>query len=87
MPPPLRNDSAQRDRLPRHYPRGLFPTIGAAVALHLNYWLWDSDELVLGLPVNLFYHVMLTLALAVFMLTLVRGYWPAFLDDEDEERE
>ena len=85
--PPRRSDSTQPALLLRHFPRGLFPSISAAVALHLNYWLWDSDELVLGLPVNLFYHVVLTLALAVFMLTLVRRHWPAFLDDEDGERE
>jgi len=61
----------------------VFAAIGVAVALHLNYWLWDADHLVMGLPVNLFYHFVLTLALAGFMWGLVRRYWPTFLDDED----
>ena len=59
--------------------------VGVAVALHLNYWLWDADALVLGLPVNLFYHVVFTLALSGFMLALVRRHWPSFLDEEDGE--
>lgn len=63
----------------------MFAAIGVAVVLHLNYWLWDSDRLVWGLPINLFYHVLLTVALALSMSALVRWYWPPFLDDEDRE--
>ena len=44
-----------------------------------------SDRLVSGLPINLFYHVLLTVALALSMSALVRWYWPLFLDDEDRE--
>ena len=62
-----------------------WPTVAAviagAVALHLNYWLWDADGLVLGLPVNMFYHVVLTVVLAALMWALVRWRWPRYLDD------
>ena len=67
------------------YPRWLFVVLCVAVLLHLNYWLWGTDRLVLGLPINLFYHVLLTLALSVVMGTLARRGWPAFLEDEDPE--
>ena len=67
------------------YPRRVFLFIGVAVVLHLNYWLWTSDRLVLGLPINLFYHVVLTLVLAIAMWALVRWHWPPFLDDESPE--
>ena len=59
--------------------------IAAAAALHINYWLWDAQGLVLGLPVNLFYHVVLTLVLAGLMWALVRWRWPRYLDDGDAE--
>ncbi len=44
-----------------------------------------ADRLVLGLPINLLYHVLLTLALSVVMGTLARRGWPTFLEDEDPE--
>jgi uncharacterized membrane protein len=68
----------------RIYPRWLFVVICAAVVLHLNYWLWAADRLVWGLPINLFYHVVLTLTLAVVMTALVRKGWPSFLDDDED---
>ena len=83
--PPNRRAPSRPDPEPRAYPRRLFAAIALGVILHLNYWLWDSDRLVSGLPINLFYHVLLTLALALSMSALVRWYWPPFLDDEDRE--
>lgn len=83
--PPSPGASPRPHPEPRPYPARLFVAIGVAVMVHLNYWLWDADRLVMGLPINLFYHVALTVSLAVFMATLVRRYWPAFLDEEDEE--
>ena len=56
-----------------------------AVVLHLNYWLWDRDELVMGLPINFLYHVLLSFILSVAMFVLVWKAWPSFLDDEDPE--
>ncbi len=71
--------------LPPTYPRWTIALIGMALVLHLNHWLWDHDGIVLGLPVNLLYHVLLTLLLSAGMLLLVRTVWPSFLDDEDAE--
>ena len=51
--------------------------------LHLNYWMWDETRLVLGLPVNLFYHLMLSLVVSVVMFVLVRRAWPIHLDGDE----
>ena len=82
---PNRPSTSQPEPEPRIYPGWLFAAIGVAMILHLNYWLWGSDRLVFGLPINLFYHVVLTLALSVGMVALVRRCWPSFLEDEDRE--
>ena len=67
------------------YPAWIFVILGVAVLLHLNYWLWGADRLVSGLPINLFYHVLFTLALSGVMWVIVRNGWPSFLEDEDPE--
>lgn len=70
---------------PRTYPRWTIALIAMALILHLNYWLWDHDGIVMGLPVNFLYHVLLSLLLSGVMLLLVRRAWPAYLDDEGPE--
>ena len=70
---------------PPPYPRWIVVLIAAAIVLHLNYWLWDDDGLVLGMPVNMLYHVLLSLLLSATMFVLVSKAWPSFLDDEDQE--
>ena len=69
---PDRSSSTPPDPARGIYPRWVLALIGIAAVLHLNYWLWDDDRLVLGLPVNLFYHVALTLLVSGLMLLLVR---------------
>lgn len=57
----------------------------ALLALHLNYWMWDETRLVLGLPANLFYHLMLSLVVSVVMFVVVRRAWPAYLDRDQDD--
>jgi hypothetical protein len=52
------------------------------VALHLNYWMWDDARIVLGLPANLMYHVVLSLVLSMVFFVLVRRAWPRYLDED-----
>jgi membrane protein implicated in regulation of membrane protease activity len=52
------------------------------VFLHLNYWMWDDARIVLGLPANLLYHVVLSLALSLVLFVLVRRAWPRYLDED-----
>lgn len=52
------------------------------VALHLNYWMWDETRLVAGLPVNLLYHLTLSLLLSGVMLVVVVKCWPRYLDED-----
>lgn len=44
------------------------------VVLHQDFWLWDNDTIVFGLPVGLTYHVGLCLAAAVVFWMLTRAY-------------
>ena len=50
--------------------------------LHLNYWMWDDARIVLGLPANLLYHVILSLVLSMVLSILVRRAWPRYLDED-----
>jgi hypothetical protein len=52
------------------------------LALHLNYWMWDDARIVLGLPANLLYHVVLSIFLSLVLLVLVRRAWPRYLDED-----
>ena len=42
------------------------------LALHLNYWMWDDSRLVLGFPINLLYHIALSLSVSAAMLAMVK---------------
>jgi membrane protein implicated in regulation of membrane protease activity len=52
------------------------------VFVHLNYWMWDDALIVLGLPANLLYHVVLCLVLSLVLTVLVRRAWPRYLDED-----
>ena len=58
----------------------------ALYALHQDIWFWDvAQPLVFGfLPVGLFYHAVYSVAIALFMILLVRVAWPAELEREVE---
>jgi hypothetical protein len=62
-------------------PRILLLSLGFVV-LHLNYWMWDDTRLILGLPANLFYHVVLSLILTAVLLVVVYRAWPRYLDED-----
>ena len=49
------------------YPKWLFALVLGLIAAHLNYWMWHDARLVLGLPVNLLYHILLCVALGFIM--------------------
>jgi hypothetical protein len=50
--------------------------------LHQNFWMWRDDALVLGVPVNFLYHIVLSLGFAAIMLAVVKRAWPDYLDRE-----
>lgn len=50
------------------------------VVLFENFWLWDNDRLILGLPVNLLYHIGFCVLVAAVMLVVVKRAWPRYLD-------
>ena len=53
--------------------------------LFFNTWMWDNDALILGLPINLLYHIGLCVLTTLCMLVIVRLAWPYHLDAEDRE--
>ncbi|MCY3872055.1 MAG: DUF3311 domain-containing protein [Gemmatimonadetes bacterium] len=53
--------------------------------LFFNIWMWDNDTLILGLPINLLYHIGLCVLTTLSMLAIVRLAWPHHLDVEDRE--
>ena len=53
--------------------------------LFFNFWMWDTDTLIMGLPINLLYHIGLCVLTSLFMLVIVRLAWPHHLDEEDAE--
>ena len=64
------------------YPRWLGPLVLVLVAFYLNYWMWDDGRIVLGLPANLLYHIVLSVGLVPIMLLVVRRAWPRYLSDD-----
>ena len=58
----------------------------ALYTLHQDIWFWDvAQPLVFGfLPVGLFYHAVYSVAIALFMILLVRVAWPVELEREVE---
>ncbi len=67
--------------MPR-YPKWLFVLIPVLVILHLNVWMWDEDAIVLGFPVNLLYHAVLSVLLSLVMWLVIRRAWPSYLDED-----
>ena len=53
--------------------------------LFFNFWMWDNDTLVLGLPINLMYHIGLCFLATLVMWGIVRWAWPHRLDEEASE--
>jgi hypothetical protein len=52
------------------------------VVLYGNVWMWDSDRIVFGLPINLLYHVGLCALASVAMLVVTLMAWPHQLDQD-----
>lgn len=59
--------------------------LAVLLILFFNFWMWDNDTLVLGLPINLLYHIGLCVVASVVMRGVVRWAWPHDLDEESAE--
>ena len=64
------------------YPIWVLVLVPLLVLLHQWSWFWNDARLVLGLPVNLFYHSLLSLLLSAIMFVVVRFAWPRYLDKD-----
>jgi len=50
--------------------------------LHHNSWMWGSDRIVFGFPVNLVYHGLLCLLMPAVVAAVVLRLWTVWLDRE-----
>lgn len=66
----------------RAHPRWPLLALLALAAAFENFWMWPDDRLVLGLPVNLAYHVGLCIAASLVLAAIVRQGWPRDMGDE-----
>ena len=64
--------------------RLLYVALFVLYLLHNDLWLWDDQQLLLGLPIGLLYHIGFCLAAALMMALLVNYAWPRHLRDEEE---
>ena len=64
------------------WPLGLLLVL---LILFENFWMWDNDALVLGLPINLLYHMGLCILTTLVMVVVVKWAWPHHLDEEASE--
>lgn len=63
------------------HPRWPLLALLALALLFENFWMWTDDRLILGVPVNLAYHLGLCVATAIVLAGVSRWGWP---DDADE---
>jgi hypothetical protein len=64
------------------YPKWLAPLVFVVVVVFFNVWMWDDARIVIGMPANLLYHVVLSVGLAPIMAAVVRRAWPRYLSDD-----
>lgn len=57
----------------------------ALVICYFNAWMWDSQAIVFGFPINLLYHVGVCCIASICMLAIVQFAWPHELDQDDPE--
>ena len=62
---------------------GLYLAIIVLFFLHNDFWYWFDDQLILGLPAGLTYHILYCFAVSLLMYVLVSQAWP-FSDTEEE---
>lgn len=49
----------------------------------LNPAPWDNDRLLVGVPINLVYHLGLCVAATAVMWVITRKAWPTYLDRDE----
>ncbi len=69
--------STRRDRARATVRALLYSGLVVLYLLHNDWWLWNRDDRVFGLPVGLAYHVAYSLLIVVWMALMVRFLSPA----------
>ena len=63
----------------------LFLSLFVLYLLHNDFWLRNNSNLVLGIPVSLFYHILLCFAASLLMVIAVQYFWPKHLEMSTEK--
>jgi len=63
----------------------LFLSLIGLYFLHNDFWLRYNSNLVFGIPVSLFYHILLCFAASLLMVIAVRYFWPKHLEAPAEK--
>jgi hypothetical protein len=69
-----------------HPTKTLFGLLALLYVLHNDWWFWDDSQLVLGLPVGLFYHLLFCLVSASVLFLLVYTERPSKSDSDTTRR-
>ncbi|MFQ5602217.1 MAG: DUF3311 domain-containing protein [bacterium] len=54
----------------------LFLALFVLYLLHNDLWFWHNADLVFGIPIGLFYHIVYCAAASLMMILLVKYAWP-----------
>ena len=65
-----------------HPTKTLCGLLALLYVLHNDWWFWDDSQLVLGLPVGLFYHLLFCLVSASVLFLLVYTERPSKSDSD-----
>ena len=52
--------------------------------LHQDFWFWNDDQIVLGLPIGLTYHIIYCFACTLVFALAVHYRWPHFPATDDK---
>ena len=64
----------------RRYSFWVVLLVPIGLLLHQSPRLWSDDRLISGLPINLLYHIVLSVLWSAIMLLVIRRAWPRYLD-------
>ncbi len=53
----------------------LYGALVALFLLHNDFWLWHDSRFVLGLPIDLVYHIAYTVVVSMLMFLIIRFAW------------
>ena len=63
----------------------LWVVIVGLLILHQDVWFWDSQTVVVGLPIGMAYHVVFSIVVALAFSLVLKYAWPAEVEASGEK--